>query len=159
MLRTHQQLMADFHEDLVAQWIGGRRTPRSGAGAVKGDVTNEFCMVECKATMAQAARVMAGLLESVVRETARSGLTPVVSIMRITGSIEQRTNLTAAWTYFIWPWRGREKTVVSSLRLDGTLKLPAVITFDTRPGYPRIWRIGCLEQLLKAQTSFRNTRH
>lgn len=151
--------MADFHEDLVARWVHGRRTPRSGAGAVKGDVTNTHCMIECKATMAPAARVVVGLLESVVRETARSGLTPVVSIMRITGSIEQRTNLTAAWTYFLWPWHGREKTAMTSLRLDGTLKIPATVTFDVRPGYPRIWRIGWVAHLLKAQTSFRNTRH
>lgn len=68
-MTTHNQRMANQHENEVADAFGGHVTPMSGAGWIsKGDVRSRHEYVECKATEARSYSVSLKLLQDVQRQ-------------------------------------------------------------------------------------------
>lgn len=155
--RTPQQLLAEYHETVVLKLVGGRKTPRSGAGRVKGDIITDTLMVECKATQTTASvRVAHELLFAVYREASRQGRIPVLSVMCASGDPTLPTSLQTDWLYFLWPVSSRSNRVkTDAVYLQRSMRTPVLYMIaDAPPGYPQSWRLGCIEHLQKEKLFF-----
>ncbi len=67
-------------EKRTAKEFGGRTTPMSGAGNVKGDVLSDEFLIECKTTSKTQFTVRLDVLAKLVKEAANASKTPLMQI-------------------------------------------------------------------------------
>lgn len=82
-------------EQKVAKRIGGKTTPASGAGGLKGDISLGSLMIECKSTTHDSISLQREWLLKVSREALASGKTPALHLA-FTGD-DGKTKEKGAW--------------------------------------------------------------
>lgn len=99
------RLLSDLHENEVAKDIDGRRSLNSGAGVKKGDVSNKWWTLECKATMQADGilRVTTGLLLKTSREAKTRDKLPAISLAFIKGNLRVPKSLRVVVLVYLVP--------------------------------------------------------
>jgi len=96
--------ISDLHENEVAADIAGRRSLNSGAGVKKGDVSNQWWTVECKASLNKAKfKVTRGLLIKTANEAKTRDKTPALSFAKIAGNVRLPKSLRVVRMMYLVP--------------------------------------------------------